>query len=226
MKNKKLNLVFLGYFIFILLFTVLNIISSKENINYIFFFGILYFIISYILFYPIYIIILNLKIRNKKWLLGLILLIIEIFVFLLINYFEKTTFQEFLISKTGLNIYNSKIIEEKRENGFFGDGYYYVKIDCNTENDKILKQISNWNKLPLTKNLELLLYGSNDYNYNLAYNISLGRIENGYYYFINNNTHAINRYDDKDLFELSSFDFIIVIYDLKDKVLYYYEYNT
>ena len=226
MKNKKLNLVFLGYFTFILLFTVLNIISSKENINYIFFFGILYFIISYILFYPIYIIILNLKIRNKKCLLGLILLIIEFFVFLLINYVEKTTFQESLISKIGLNIYNSKIIEEKKENGFFGDGYYYAKIDCNSENDKILKQISNWNKLPLTKNLELLLYGNNDYNYNLAYNISLGKIENGYYYFENNNTQAINRYDDKDLFELSSFNFIIVIYDLNDKVLYYYEYNT
>lgn len=226
MKNNKVNIVFIGYLIFSLIFTILNILISEENINHLFFFNILYFLIITILFYPIYVIISSLKNQNKKWVIGLILLIMEFSIFLLVIHVEKTSFQEILLSKINLNIYDSTIIEEKKKTGFFGDGYYYVKIDCTIENEKILKQISNWNELPLTNNIELLLYGGENYNYNLSDNISLEKIENGYYYFVNNHSYATNRYSDNDLFELSSFDFIIVIYDLNNKVLHYYEYNT
>ena len=45
------------------------------------------------------------------------------------------------------------------DNHFIGDGESYIKADCSTNYKDIEEQIVSWNKLPLSENLQLAMYG-------------------------------------------------------------------
>ncbi len=51
-------------------------------------------------------------------------------------------------------------------------------------------------------------------------------INDGYYYFVDRHYDAINKYDDSMLNKRSSYNFCLALYDLENKIIYYYELDT
>lgn len=159
-----------------------------------------------------------------------IFIILVIISFLFADPTETTT--EYVTKKTGLDV---SLCEVERENdthgGFHGDGDKLVVFNCsnNAANSKILDQISGWNELPLSENLELIMYGGiRDgvrYSYELADKNGIPEIKNGYYYFSNRNINATSENDD-DMFNQYSFNFTLLMYDSDNRKLYYYEFDT
>lgn len=123
-----------------------------------------------------------------------------------------------------------RISENDQHQGFHGDGDYILKVDCSKNNKKILKQIKKWKKLPLSDNLQLIMYGgerdNKTYGYELAKKNNIPEIKNGYYYYLDRNSNAANKHSDLSLFDRYSFNFTIVMYDLDTDILYYYEFDT
>lgn len=119
--------------------------------------------------------------------------------------------------------------EEDTHGGFLGDGEYILMADCANKTD-INEQISSWNKLPLSNNLELIMYGGmvGDYvyGYDFAKKYNIPVIENGYYYFINRHSNAISPSNDENLFNEYSFNFSLALYDSDTNMFYYFELDT
>ena len=120
--------------------------------------------------------------------------------------------------------------------GFHGDGESLKvwKIDDNS----MLEQIqvdSEWKELPLTENLEALLYGV-VYDNGLSVNQvgpyvdfseeQLPHIQNGYYYFVDRQAETEQQHSDAQVMERASFNFSIAIYDTDTDTLYYVEVDS
>lgn len=94
----------------------------------------------------------------------------------------------------------------------------------------ILEQLKYWEKLPLSENLQLIMYGgekdSTTYSYKLGNQNGIPKITNGYYYFLDRHNEATNKHSDKDLFDRYSFNFTIALYDIDTKIFYYYKFDT
>lgn len=123
------------------------------------------------------------------------------------------------------------IVEEKDiHGGFHGDGSYYLIMDCSENKEKALEILSGWKELPLSENLSLIMYGGEKdgmaYGYNLAEEAKIPRVENGYYYFCDRHSESTNSADDSELFNRSSFNFSIAIYDSDTDKMYYFEFDT
>ena len=43
--------------------------------------------------------------------------------------------------------------------GFLGDGTYYLILDCSERKEQATELIKDWKPLPLTENLQLIMYG-------------------------------------------------------------------
>ncbi len=123
------------------------------------------------------------------------------------------------------------VIEEKdTHGGFFGDGSYYLILDCSNNVDTALNIVANWNQLPLSENLNLIMYGGEKdgmtYGYNLSEEAHMPEIENGYYYFEDRHSEAKDASDDSGLFSRASFNFSIAVYDSDTNRFYYFEFDT
>ena len=134
--------------------------------------------------------------------------------------------------KRELNIDVSKCSIEKDKDthgGFLGDGDYIAVLDCNNNFNNMKKKLLSWNKLPLSENLQLIMYGGKkdgmEYEYNLALENKIPEIKNGYYYFINRHRDASSKQSD-DIFNHYSFNFTLAMYDLDTNKLYYYKFDT
>lgn len=130
---------------------------------------------------------------------------------------------------------NSEIEYKDTHGGFHGDGETLAKVifnDSNSEN--ILSQIVNsrdWNDLPMTENLNLIMYGGEKngitYEYRFVeYHFGISYIENGYWFFKDRHSQSTSRNDDADLLNRYSFNFTIAIYDTDNNILYYLENDT
>ena len=67
-----------------------------------------------------------------------------------------------IVSKECFGFHKSdfKVVEEHdTHGGFHGDGSYYLILDCTNNKEKALKNLADWPELPLSKNLELIMYG-------------------------------------------------------------------
>lgn len=140
------------------------------------------------------------------------------------------TTEEYIKDKIGIDISFCTIENEQdTHGGFHGDGDYLVKANCSGEQQKILNQLNDWNILPLSENLQLIMYGGErdgmTYSYNLAQEANIPEINNGYYYFLNRKSDATSKHSD-DIFNKYSFNFTIVLYDLDTSMFYYYEFDT
>lgn len=112
--------------------------------------------------------------------------------------------------------------------GFQGEGSHYLILDCSGNKQKALEIVKDWNKLPLSKNLNHIMYGEEDINYeiDLAEEAHIPKIVNGYYIFEDSQLEdGDNRYD-SELFNRASFNFEIAIYDCDTDRMYYFEYDT
>ncbi|MBE7014147.1 MAG: hypothetical protein E7419_02935 [Ruminococcaceae bacterium] len=123
------------------------------------------------------------------------------------------------------------VIEElDTHGGFHGDGSYYLILDCSDNKEEALKIVSNWNKLPLSENLNLIIYGGEKdgvtYGYKLQEEAHIPKIKNGYFMFEDRHYKSKDSKDDTELFDRYSFNFSIAIYDCDTDIMYYFEYDT
>lgn len=124
------------------------------------------------------------------------------------------------------------IVEEETDThgGFHGDGSYYLMLDCSENREKALENVKGWKELPLSKNLNLIMYGGEKdgmtYGYNLAEEAKIPEIENGYYYFCDRHSESIDSSDDANLLSRTSFNFTLAIYDSDTDRMYYLEFDT
>jgi len=169
----------------------------------------------------------------KKNLLIAIIIGFSVFLLiLLIDLFAKSTLSTYLHIKKniGVDISNCNIITDNDESGFFGDGQYIVLVDCSNNYENVLNQVSSWNTLPLTENLQLIMYGGEKngttYLYKLAERSGIPEIKNGYYLFVDRHRESTNMYSDENLFSRHSLDFTLALYDNDTNYLYYYEFDT
>ena len=141
------------------------------------------------------------------------------------NYIDKTT-EYFGFAKKDFTV----VEELDTHGGFHGDGSYYLVLDCSNNKEKALEIIAEWNKLPLSENLNLIMYGGEKdgvtYGYELAQEAHIPKIENGYYIFEDRSSESKNSTDDMELFERYSFNFSIAIYDCDTDTVYYFEFDT
>ena len=133
-------------------------------------------------------------------------------------------------SVMGFDLTAFSVVEERDNQGFFGDGDYYLILDCSSNADEAKKIIEDWKPLPLSENLQLIMYGGEKngthYGYDLAQNAHWPRIEHGCYQFVDRNSESKNPGDDSELFDRYSFNFEIAVYDLDSDYLYYYRFDT
>ncbi len=120
--------------------------------------------------------------------------------------------------------------------GFHGDGESLTvwKFDDNSMLEQIQAD-SDWKELPLTENLEALLYGVVYDNGVLVNQVGpyvdfseeqLPHIQNGYYYFVDRQAETEQQHSDTQVMERASFNFSIAIYDTDTDTLYYVELDT
>lgn len=143
--------------------------------------------------------------------------------------------EEYIEKQISIEIPNVLNIEYMDDHGgFHGDGERFAKIKFDDNNGlKLLSQIDKsekWNKMPLTDNLNLIMYGGvkNDieYSYNIAEKFGIPAIKNGYWYFNDRHSKSISPENDTELFDRHSFNFTLSMFDADDNVLYYFEFDT
>ena len=60
----------------------------------------------------------------------------------------------------GFDVTGYNIIEEKdTHGGFHGDGTYHLILDCSSNSQKARNMVRDWTPLPLSENLNLIMYG-------------------------------------------------------------------
>ncbi len=116
------------------------------------------------------------------------------------------------------------------EGDFKGGGSYYLILDCSKNREQAVENLSSWNKLPLSENLNLIMYGGEregvTYNYNLAEKAKIPEVENGYYCFLDRHSTSKDNRDDSELFHRNSFNFSLAVYDSAIDMMYYFEFDT
>lgn len=114
--------------------------------------------------------------------------------------------------------------------GFLGDGLYYLHLDCSENREQAMELVQDWAALPLSENLSLIMYGGKrdgmQYSYHLAEKAGFPVVENGFYYFSDRHSQSTDSADDTALFDRSSFNFSLAVYDSDNDVLYYMEFDT
>ena len=122
-----------------------------------------------------------------------------------------------------------RIVEERdTHGGFHGDGDYYLILDCSSNSEMALNIARNWDPLPLSENLNLIMYGGErdgiTYMYSFAEEAHWPVIEHGYYRF--RDDQAKDPADDSGLLTRYSFNFEIAAYDTDSNMLYFFRMDT
>ena len=120
--------------------------------------------------------------------------------------------------------------------GFHGDGLLFTKITFTDNTDTLeneIKSNSSWTEMPLSENLNTLIYGTKSDNEcigpfigNEEINPLFPKIENGYYFFKDRHSDSENSSNDSDVLNRHSFNFTIAMYDEDTKTIYYAENDT
>lgn len=143
------------------------------------------------------------------------------------------------ISKTlGIDLSKGTISQSvDSHGGFHGDGITYVEMTFSEKDSKdIVRNLENnkdWNKLPLSENLNIVVYGKKSSNESVGPYITnndlkpiFPMVHNGYYFFLDRHKESKDVKDDTDLLNRYSFNFTIAIYDIDNRALYYCEFDT
>ncbi|MBQ6293943.1 MAG: hypothetical protein IJK77_08835 [Lachnospiraceae bacterium] len=120
------------------------------------------------------------------------------------------------------------VAEEDTHGGFLGDGSYYLILDCSANAEKALDIVKEWNPMPLSENLDLIMYGGERdnviYGYELAEEAHWPKIEHGYYKF--KDEQSDDPADDSGLFDRYSYNFEIAVYDTDTDFFYFFKFDT
>ena len=155
-------------------------------------------------------------------------LLAVIFLLLLkpINNYTDITTPYFGFTKNDFSV-----VEEFEDYGGFPvDGSRYLILDCSANKQKALKIIKDWKKLPLSKNINIVMFGEEKdgliYGYELAKEAHMPKIENGYYIFEDSQLKGKDKSDDSELLNGYSFNFEIAVYDCDTDRMYYFEFDS
>ena len=137
--------------------------------------------------------------------------------------------EEFLFNslkeETGLDFSKCEVVDSKDDGG---EGEKFIVYNCKEKNIDISLMKEKLKVLPFTENLRVRIYG--DETRHMSGLKTVTYVENGYYYFIDNNTVKYKDLDDihsdENLFSRGSYNFSLVIYDTDNDLLYYYEFDT
>ncbi len=143
--------------------------------------------------------------------------------------------EKYIEEQIGINIPEPENISYVDEHGgFHGDGHIFAKVEFLAKDKETilneLKENSKWRELPLSENLNLFMYGGmrdgTSYGYNIAGELGIPKIENGYWYFFDRHSESIDASSDTKLFNRFSFNLTIAMYDADTNILYYVEFDT
>lgn len=131
----------------------------------------------------------------------------------------------------GFKLTEFTVAEEKdTHGGFQGEGSYYLILDCSQNSNRAHEIIQGWKELPLSNNLDLVMYGGEidgvSYGYNFAEEAHWPTISNGVYKFVDRHSESVDKSDDTNLLNRYSFNFSVAVYDLDTDTLYYFEMDT
>lgn len=151
--------------------------------------------------------------------------LIAIIIFTIIGCASFST-SDYINQEINIDISKCNIlIDNDGHGGFLGDGEYFVKADCSDDSENMLKQIRFWNELPLSEDIQLIMYGGEKngttYAYNLADKVGIPEIKNGVYIFDDRHIQS-----DKTFLNRSSYNFTVTLYDKDSDMFYYYEYDS
>lgn len=171
--------------------------------------------------------------------LGMIGYLVAIIVAIIVLHLFVKTNEQYHFSdiekKTNVSFKECKIIKSSdTHGGFHGDGVKKVTYKCgNKFNTKNIKK--KWKKIPFTENINIELYGDAKKN-GIEYppldekDYAVRKIENGYYYFIDQYSREYKDvkdiYSDEKLLSRYSKNFTLTVYDIDNNLLYYYGVDT
>ena len=163
----------------------------------------------------------------KKRILGALLF----FLALSILFFACGKLESWRKNVFGLRISGYRVIEEEdTHGGFLGDGHYYLILDCSQDAERARSVIREWEPLPLSHNLNLMMYGGEEngrsYSFFCAEEAHWPNVAHGFYRFMDRHPEAEDPSDDSALLGRPSFNFSVAVYDTDSDILYYYELDT
>ena len=150
---------------------------------------------------------------------------------------ESATFST-LSRQLGIQIPNGQILaEQDSHGGFHGDGETFIKIKFSEEEAESLtsemKSSPGWHMLPLTENLSTILYGYESDVFSCSPmacddngNLLIPAISNGYWFFMDRHPESTDPSDDSDIFSRYSYNFTLAVYDMDQRILYYFKMDT
>ena len=144
---------------------------------------------------------------------------------------SEVSYPHYVQDLCDLDISGSMVVSSgDSHGGFHGDGALMVKFDCTQISDSVIQQLDSWNTLPLSENLQLIMYGGTKdgtvYAHELAERYGIPEVQNGYYYFVDRHSESTDSASDNNLFSRSSWNFSLVIYDSDNAHLYLFEFDT
>lgn len=110
--------------------------------------------------------------------------------------------------------------------GFHGDGTMYAVLEFQDDTtEQLISNPGGWQSLPLTENLQTLIYGTRSETASVGpyIGVTVPRVEQGYWYFYD---RYGDTWEDADVLDWGSFNYTIAIYDSEEDRLYYCEYDT
>ena len=119
--------------------------------------------------------------------------------------------------------------------GFHRDGCACVSIQFEDDScENIISDKEHWQPLPLSYNLCKIVYGVKEGEYTSGPYIkfdddntpAVPKIDEGYYFFLDRHSQRKDAYDDSEIFERSSYNLTVAIYDSSTDILYYLELDT
>lgn len=166
----------------------------------------------------------------KRWNVAVAVAVIVLSGLFLFGHMLKAKEDHFIEETFGFRKKDFKVVQDTdRHGGFHGDGDRVLILDCSENRDKALEDIAEWKKLPLSENLQVLLYRDEiegrSYDYNFAGRLNIPEIKNGYYSFYDRHMYSKDAKDDTNVFR-TSFNFSLALYDLDTDTMYILEVDT
>lgn len=151
----------------------------------------------------------------------IILLLIIVYIIYLYTFYDYNFYSSLI--ETPIPMF-AKIEEKDTHGGFHGDGEALVKVYFSDKQaEKFIRKIDkniHWDKLPMKDILQTCI------NNNITDEISVPIIENGYWFFLDRHSKAKDKYNYNDMFDRTSSNYSIAIFDIDSNVLYIYSLDT
>ena len=138
-----------------------------------------------------------------------------------------TFWYERISDSLGVDISEGTIlVGTDNHSGFHGDGTMYAELEFSDETlESAISTPGGWHVLPLTDNLQTLIYGTRSPEASVGpfIGITMPRVERGYWFFYDRQGDTA---DDGAVLSRGSYNYTFAVYDADADRLYYCEYDT